>query len=559
MNDINYPGINGYIDFSKFETGFKPDIENLDSIVKLKTSFLDISLNKKFDCFYKYVENDELLILGQGKIINNQRNMNDTIIFPSELKPDVLSNFCRNVDGFFYLIIIDLKQKNAWIISDKLGMFKLYYSYLNFVLSFSNYPANLAKNSSERDEKGQIEFLLINYSVEKTIFKNISRTTSANIIVFNKNGIRKTKYYNAVDYLLELSRSEKFISLEDTALEFRKIINDYTRSNILITLTSGLDSRLLLAGLNNNYSKVKSFTFGVRDNQEVLIAKKISNNLGMHHTEILLNDNYKTFLTDNYFNFIRDSAFIDLNINRFHYLYVWKNLSEIFNDHTVLTGIGGNTFLRDGLSVSHQTNDLLFNLIYTNNKYETVKNYIKSKKILLDKFNIKTEFAEEYLNHLFRKIKDNDKYFNHFYIKINFGISNYFSTEMSCENLFMKTYSPFFDLRFIESLIKSGRSIFNYNFLNNKAYKITSHKTYAELIGILNKSLLNIKINRGYKPRLMLSKCGQYLTIVYYYLNKLIPHKNDLLYEEWNSGLKLNSDNRLSKQEKIKISVLNSL
>ena len=80
---------------------------------------------------------------------------------------------------------------------------------------------------------------------------------------------RNKKKYNEEDYLLNLDLVLNNI--------FKKIINKYKNSRIVIPLSGGLDSRLVLSKLvQHNHKKILAISYGPKDSPEVITAKKLA-------------------------------------------------------------------------------------------------------------------------------------------------------------------------------------------------------------------------------------------------------------------------------------------
>ncbi len=446
--------------------------------------------------FYYEKERNTLIISKGILFVDNQKNPLGKI---AERYWNLQLNLLKEIPGMFLLLLINFNRQEVILACDSIGALRLYYSFQEDILYFSS-QLNKISSTSELSKEGLIQYSLINYYVdEKTIFKNVNRVLPGYINVFKRNHKNEHKYFDLVNYLAYECPKKSKISIYEVSEVLKQIILNYSDYKTTLTLTSGYDSRLLLSAALSQGEDLIAFTFGVKDNLEFKIAEEIAKAINwLKYFQVELGNEFDDLISS-YYEFIKQSKNIEVNFNRFHYYYVWNKLKSVDDNTCILSGLCGDSFIRNGLSVSHQTNELLINIIYTKDKELTVKNYLESKIDLLNKLNLSKTECSDYLMHLFSDIKNDDKYNNHFHIKINFGIRNYFATEMNLENEFISTYPVFLDLRYLEMLVRSGYSIFTNKFLDNpNKYKIKSHRYYYLLIKNLCPELNLIKTNRGF-------------------------------------------------------------
>ncbi len=555
------------IDFDKWieNDSFNFNIENNE--IKFSNSFLKLSLkglNNEIisDNFY-YDKNEQILLIVRGKIliekIQQSASAHQLSILIKNYKEKNLE-FLEQAHGSFNLVLIDLRNKKVLLCNDKVGVLRIYYKYKDNQLLISSNIALLTENSTI-DANGLIQYGLLNYFYdENTIFSNVKWILPGFILEFNKEKIKQFHYFNLLQFIID-NKSKSKINLESTVQTLKDIISQYSNGNeVLLTLTSGFDSRLLLSGINKNEIGFSAFTFGRENNMEFSVAEIILNqSKKVDYYKILLDNKFEEF-SKSYLDYIIRTKNIELNFNRYHYVFIWEKLLELKINSNVFTGLCGDSFLRDGLKVNNQTNELLYNLIYTDNKEQILKNYLNNKKDFISALGLNQNFVFDYLTNLISPIINNDKYFNHFFIKVNFGIQKYFATELNTENLFLNTFSPFLDINYITSLISSGYSIVTHNFLDNKfSYQHLSHKYYASLVKNYDEKLLYINTNRGYPLNYELSNMLVPLKLIRYYLNKKKKHIVDLNYSKWRAEYKLNVSTKFNFDENIKLEVLKNV
>jgi hypothetical protein len=185
-----------------------------------------------------------------------------------------LDNFHpQNFDGHF--IIIKWNQNNIHIFSDILGLRDIYLYRNSSEIILATNPLHL-KNYTEL----KIDFntfgsrwLLFNQISTDSVFQNIERISSGNSLQIDRHTleIKKKKYDFNPSY------NSDFIN-EDFEATLKNIIElPLSQNNKLsLSLSGGLDSRLLLSYLLNNKSSDWSVhTFGAINNPDRIIAEQI--------------------------------------------------------------------------------------------------------------------------------------------------------------------------------------------------------------------------------------------------------------------------------------------
>jgi hypothetical protein len=534
--------------------------ENNSAIIQSDFFLFKISLSpeKRVEDHFYYDKSNHFLIFYTGKIFLNDSPI--TTVHLISLYKEKRDDLFKSLSGFFSMVVFDFTEKRVKLITDSIGLLRIYYHQYKDTLHFSNEINELIKYSGNRISKeGLIQFFLLNYYVdENTIYNEIKRICPASIVTFTGDSIEKKEYLDLVEYLSVECQNDRKSSYPEIAEVLKKLTLQYAGKKPFLTLTSGYDSRLLLAALLSNNISPTAFTFGIKNNLEFIISSEISKKIdGIKYFQIELNEDFENYL-NGYFNYINKTKNIELNFNRYHYIYSWEKIKRE-EEMNVLTGICGDAFTRDGLSESYQSNRLLLDLIYTGNKKETIRNFVLSKTDLLDEVELEVNECINYLENLFYKITDNNKYKNHFIIKINYVVRNYFGTECNSENNFLDTYPVFLDQRYLTVMANSDFSIFNNRFLDNtKSYKLISHKYYYQLIKNLYNPLNEINTNRGFP--LKYSDSLFYLPLRIYLNRKMRKkkYKSDLNYDKWVNISGIKKDN-FSFEDSVKLKVLSTL
>ncbi len=562
----------GKVNWQNWDIKQKLVSSQTEDCISIFNDFINISICSSFNHDlqnYYYDSQNNILLLFFGVQLIDQEKQNKSSSMIQELIYFYLKNkgnYLKSVRGTFITALIDLNKHKVILSSDSIGQLKLYYKSTNSILEFSSRINDLVDENIKINKFGLIQYLLIDHYLDKnTIFENIYRVENGTSITIENGKILSNQYFDIFNFLLENKSQYK----KDTKEEIKEIgqalvkaINNYSSfGKISITLTGGFDSRLLLAGILENKQEIDAFTFGVKNNLEIEIAKKIVNKTKqINFTEIILDENYQNYIS-NYFNYIKESKNIELNLHRYHYIYLWgEKLRNIFFNSFILTGICGDAFVRDGISTTPKSEKFVYKLSLTDNVEQEIVKHVNNKKELLYIFNLNVTEVVEYLFELFKTLKDNDPYFNHFFVKIIVRVLNSFGSELTTENNYLPTFTPFLDLDYLKLLSESRWSIFSNPFIVNKySYRIKSQKYYAELINLLYKDLLKITTNRGFPLKFALSKKYLVSSVLTQYQYKRKYKTRDLNYSLWDKTIKIPNVNKLFNfDENIKIEILNN-
>lgn len=152
-------------------------------------------------------------------------------------------------------------------------------------LFISNSINKIIRKSESYNNDSLLEFALSGYCLgNKTLINGIYSIGPANIIWGDSNSLNISKYFS---YHKTLSK-DNAKSFKDYFYKINNIIDDsinYIIENsndktIYIPLSGGLDSRLIIAKFHEKkYKNIKSFSYGLKNNSDALIAKKVADHL----------------------------------------------------------------------------------------------------------------------------------------------------------------------------------------------------------------------------------------------------------------------------------------
>src|SRR5438552_2101400 len=172
----------------------------------------------------------------------------------------------ERLNGLFSGLLIDKRQGKAFLFNDRFGVERIYWHKANDTFYFASEAKALLRilpRLREFDPNGVAQFLTYGCTLEgQTLFRDVHLLPRASLWAFENGNCRKTSYFSpAIWESQPVLSAERF---EDKFEEtFRKVLPRYfkSKSEIGISLTGGLDSRMIMACLPETAEKPICYTF----------------------------------------------------------------------------------------------------------------------------------------------------------------------------------------------------------------------------------------------------------------------------------------------------------
>ncbi len=263
-------------------------------------------------------------------------------------------DFLKHLNGFFNGVLVDLKNEKVMLFNDRYGMQRIYYHESKPTFIFSSEAKSILKirpGLRKIDYVGLGQYFSCGCVLEnRTLFSNISLLPGGSAWVFN-NGykLKKKSYFipNNWEDQKVLGPAEFYEKLK--AL-FPKILTKYldTSRKMALSLTGGLDTRLILACHNFQSASIPCYTHAgiYRESYDVKVARKVANACRLSHRVLMVG---KEYLTD-FPNLAEKTIYISdgsLDVVQSVGLYTNK-LARYFADIR-LTGNYGSEVLRNSV------------------------------------------------------------------------------------------------------------------------------------------------------------------------------------------------------------------
>ena len=305
--------------------------------------------NHKFNYLKDETENI-YLIVGGVPIKNTKIISPQTILY--SYKHQKLNELLDELDGFFYLALVDQEKERVILIKDRFGPNPLFYAKVKDGVLISNYASLLsfAANKGKRKENKEIvaRFAVNHYGEiygeGHTFYNNVREVKPATRLTICKSKISEENYWqlqSQSDYFE--SESEANIADGFTEILLRTAKNNYENiDDYAFTLSGGMDSGTLISLFKHLYNEkppAVSITYkeNVRANERALIEPIAAECAGKWHNIIPTKEEFIGDINDIYKKY--DHPWVTATV------YAQERLFRGFKENgytTLISGSGGD-------------------------------------------------------------------------------------------------------------------------------------------------------------------------------------------------------------------------
>lgn len=323
--------------------------------------------------------------------------------------------------------------------------------------------------------------------------------------------------------LLDLYKNNKNIALEQLVKSIYSIIEDktlhYSSEDISITLTGGMDSRVILAAMLNAGIKPICLTYGNPKNKDVKYSQKIAKDFGLHFH----NPGIEFPTKDWYFKWILETIQRDNGNSHLHRAHRTAAIAEharLYHPKIIFTGHMGGESLR-GLTYNNYFGSSFYYLV--NEGKMSIRD--AASKVLKEYY-LKENDAE--FDELITKVKrlswmKHDKATNNFFFLYDLVAKIHHMQDIRLFQSYIPKVIPIYLSKEYLEIIFDSR----YNFLAKRKGilgRIQNPFVYCKIIETLCPRLLDYPLVNGFSPKDYLKGIWYYIPIKIYH-TKLIKQK----------------------------------
>src|SRR2546426_817718 len=209
-------------------------------------------------------------------------------------------SFPAGLNGRFHGLLTDRTRGTATLFNDRYGMHRIYYHESKEAFYFAaEAKAILAVRPELRraDPRGLGEFVTCGCVLEdRTLFEGVHVLPCAAVWVFRDGSVkRKATYFQPREW-----EDQPLLEPEPYYREIREVFSRNlpqcfeSRERIGMSLTGGLDTRMIMAWQKARPGSLPCYTFGgmFRDCQDVLVARQVAGMCGQAHEVIPVGEEF---------------------------------------------------------------------------------------------------------------------------------------------------------------------------------------------------------------------------------------------------------------------------
>jgi asparagine synthase (glutamine-hydrolysing) len=198
--------------------------------------------------------------------------------------------FFEKLNGLFSGLLIDKRKSKAFLFNDRYGVERLYWHETEDATYFASEAKALLRILPELrafDEEGVARFLTYGCTLEwRTLFRDVQLLPGGSVWSFENGKRHKRKYFSP-----EIWESQPILTVEAFESEFqetfKRILPRYfeSESRIGISLTAGLDTRMIMACRRKAAEQPVCYTFSGENGQTLddRLAKRVAETCGLEH------------------------------------------------------------------------------------------------------------------------------------------------------------------------------------------------------------------------------------------------------------------------------------
>jgi asparagine synthase (glutamine-hydrolysing) len=313
-----------------------------------------------------------------GSSIDSIHKQAEKFIDSKTFNLNTLSKWCKSLNGHFALIINNRDVIFAAV--DKVNTVPLFYSSSQKNFFVSNKACLIRENNTnihnKMDNNASLEIAMSGYTIGgKTLYKKLNQLMSGECLFFQDSLLNKAFYYTYSPWKVKQRSEANLVKDFNNTLNltFSELVESINGRQIVVPLSAGIDSRLIVSGLKEfGVENVFCFSYGRKDNFESIMASKIAKKLGYKWQHIEITDKGKK----NFFKSERYKSYLE-EFDNLSSIPALQDIAEIcfirenkiFSDDAII--INGNT--GDFISGGH----LFKKTLLENNSNEIWKQFIQ--------------------------------------------------------------------------------------------------------------------------------------------------------------------------------------
>jgi asparagine synthase (glutamine-hydrolysing) len=458
-------------------------------------------------------------------------------------------NTIHTLKGFFYLLAFDAANRTIEIHSSFLNILPLFLRETPGRVTVSSSLQAVSQQpefQAERNELFMVEKVLFNYSfLNHTPYKNIALVPSCHHLSLSTDGLVKKQSLQLEAMLVAAPRpwKEHLDELSDVFVAEMQVY--IPREPFALTLTGGFDGRTVLSLARKAKAVFETFSYGLATDLDVLVPQMLCRSLGLIHRPFLLDEKYAAdHFWENGLELVAATEGA-ANISRAHYVLTASEMAKQYR--YFLTGNFGSELIRSWKNPGVMGSPVLFALFSSASKQvfsEFVKNYpflrLLRPELLQNNLEEVIDTAWDYRESLPADFSVNQRFYLYVFGEV---FRKYFGPEIVLQSRYLVNRSPFLDFKVMQTLLTTSLAGAYSDFREENPFRrFHGQVLYAHILRKTCPELLDLDLDRGYKPADFLSPFGK-IKIVLGYMKRRKSRPKDIITPSYSTvcyGMNLN-------------------
>jgi len=260
------------------------------------------------------------------------------------------SQFFEKLNGLFSGLLIDKRRGKTFLFNDRYGVERIYCHETSDATYFASEAKALLRILPELrafDQEGIAQFLTFGCTLgQRTLFRGVELLPQASVWSFENGKCEKKTYFSS-----ETWESQTMLPADSFQAEFqetfKRVLPRYfeSQSRVGISLTAGLDSRMIMACLSKHGEKPICYTFAgeKQDTLDARLARQVAKACGLEHEILRLSGDFFS----NFGSYADRTVYITdgcLGALGAHEIYLNRQARQLASVR--LTGVFGGEILR---------------------------------------------------------------------------------------------------------------------------------------------------------------------------------------------------------------------